>query len=119
MDFIDLPADAGMITPSSGVSSPLLPRGKERPAAIAPCSSHGEDAGSRSASDEGGTYVISAERVDDVMAREALLDRAMGPGRRRKSSEKLRRGRRPSEGLAFVVKDPDGTLLGTVRLWDV
>lgn len=119
MDLTDLPADAGMITPSSGVSHPLLPRGEERPAAIAPCFSHREDTGSRKAPDEGGTYVISAERVDDVMAREALLDRAMGPGRRRKSSEKLRRGRRPSEGLAFVVKDPDGTLLGTVRLWDV
>ena len=41
-------------------------------------------------------------------AREALLDRAMGPGRKRKSSEKLRRGRKPSEGLAFVARDADG-----------
>ncbi|MEO3384859.1 N-acetyltransferase [Mesorhizobium sp. CAU 1741] len=54
-----------------------------------------------------------------MAAREALLDRAMGPGRKRKSSEKLRRGRRPSEGLAFVAKDANGTLVGTVRLWDV
>ncbi|WP_421929390.1 GNAT family N-acetyltransferase [Neoaquamicrobium sediminum] len=59
------------------------------------------------------------ERADDVAAREALLDCAMGPGRRRKSSEKLRRGRRPSEGLDLVAKDGDGTLIGTVRLWDV
>jgi predicted N-acetyltransferase YhbS len=48
-----------------------------------------------------------------------LLDRAMGSGRRRKSSERLRRGRRPSEGLDFVAKGGDGTLVGTVRLWDV
>ena len=54
-----------------------------------------------------------------VAAREALLDRAMGPGRKRKSSEKLRRGRRPSEGLAFVARDADGRVVGTVRLWDV
>jgi predicted N-acetyltransferase YhbS len=62
---------------------------------------------------------ITAEQACDVVDREALLDRAMGPGRRRKSSEKLRRGRRPSEGLALVAKDADGVLVGTVRLWDV
>jgi len=48
-----------------------------------------------------------------------LLDRAMGPKRRKKSSEKLRRGRRPSEGLAFVARDASGAVMGTVRLWDV
>jgi len=62
---------------------------------------------------------IAAEQPNDIAAREALLDRAMGPGRKRKSSEKLRRGRRPSEGLAFSAKDADGRLVGTVRLWDV
>src|SRR5690606_40795180 len=56
---------------------------------------------------------------EDIAAREALLDRAMGPGRKRKSSEKLRRGRRPSEGLAFIARDASGTVVGTVRLWDV
>lgn len=63
--------------------------------------------------------VVASETEDDVAAREALLDRAMGPGRTRKSSEKLRRGRKPSEGLAFSAKDADGRLVGTVRLWDV
>ena len=62
---------------------------------------------------------IVAETHADVAAREALLDRAMGPMRRKKSSEKLRRGRRPSEGLAFVVRDAGGAVTGTVRLWDV
>ncbi len=62
---------------------------------------------------------INAELPADVAAREALLDRAMGPARKRKSSEKLRRGRRPSEGLSFVAKADDGRLVGTVRLWDV
>lgn len=64
-------------------------------------------------------FVIVAETPADVAAREALLDRAMGLGRKRKSSEKLRRGRRPAEGLAFVVRDVFGTVVGTVRLWDV
>jgi predicted N-acetyltransferase YhbS len=62
---------------------------------------------------------ITAESVADIAAREALLDRAMGAGRKRKSSEQLRRGRKPSEGLAFVARDMDGRILGTVRLWDV
>lgn len=35
---------------------------------------------------------------------------------RRRSS---RRGRRPSEGLAFVARAADGRIVGTVRLWDV
>ncbi|RUU29435.1 MAG: N-acetyltransferase [Mesorhizobium sp.] len=64
-------------------------------------------------------FMIVAETVADVPAREALLDRAMGPKRRKKSSEKLRRGRRPSEGLAFVARDASGAVSGTVRLWDV
>lgn len=62
---------------------------------------------------------VVAENTADGTAREALLDRAMGPGRKRKSSEMLRRGRRPSEGLAFVARDEAGALIGTVRLWDV
>ena len=65
------------------------------------------------------SIAIVAEQPQDLFAREALLDRAMGPGRRRKSSEKLRRGRRPSEGLAFVARDEAGSVVGTVRLWDV
>ena len=62
---------------------------------------------------------VFAEQASDVAAREALLDRAMGPKRKKKSSEKLRRGRIPAEGLALVAKDENGTLLGTVRLWNV
>ncbi|WP_420960956.1 GNAT family N-acetyltransferase [Brucella sp. IR073] len=65
------------------------------------------------------TFVILDEAAHDAAAREALLDRAMGEGRRRKSSEKLRRGRMPSAGLAFAARDENGTLTGTVRLWDI
>ncbi|OAP37761.1 acetyltransferase [Sinorhizobium glycinis] len=65
------------------------------------------------------TFVIDSENPGDVVARENLLDRAMGPGRRKKSSEKLRRGRVPAEGLALVARDVDGHVIGTVRLWDI
>ncbi len=69
------------------------------------------------------TFVITAETDQQSpavsAAREALLDRAMGLKWKRKSSQKLRRGRRPSEGLAFVARSKDGVLAGTVRLWDV
>lgn len=64
-------------------------------------------------------FIIRNETAQDERAREALLDRAMGEGRRRKSSEKLRRGRLPSEGLAFVARNADGALVSTVRLWDI
>ena len=64
-------------------------------------------------------FSIEQEKAQDIYAREALLDRAMGQGRRRKSSEKLRRGRLPAEGLAFCARDSFGILIGTVRLWNV
>jgi predicted N-acetyltransferase YhbS len=65
------------------------------------------------------TFHIDAENPGDVVARETLLDRAMGAGRRRKSSEKLRANRVPAEGLALVARDQDGHVIGTVRLWNV
>ncbi|NVP57354.1 GNAT family N-acetyltransferase [Mycoplana rhizolycopersici] len=64
-------------------------------------------------------FAIDRENAGDVVARERLLDRAMGEGRFRKSSEKLRRGRVPAEGLALVARDGDGHVIGTVRLWNV
>jgi predicted N-acetyltransferase YhbS len=64
-------------------------------------------------------FTITAEAPSDIAQREALLDLAMGVQRRRKSSEKLRRGRLPSAGLAFIARDAAGAVIGTVRLWDV
>lgn len=63
--------------------------------------------------------VLRDERAADVPAREALLDAALGPARTLKSSERLRSGRLPAEGLALVAEDGDGRLVGTVRLWNV
>ncbi|MEX6505285.1 GNAT family N-acetyltransferase [Jiella sp. M17.18] len=64
-------------------------------------------------------FTIEAEAPGDVPAREALLDAAMGPGRTRKSSEAIRRGRLPAEGLSLVARDGLGRLVGTVRLWNI
>lgn len=65
------------------------------------------------------TYTITEETPADVVARENLLDRTMGADRRKKSSEALRRGRVPAEGLALVARDTRGHVIGTVRLWNV
>ncbi len=62
---------------------------------------------------------IDQQSSSVIAERESLLARAMGPNWKRKSSHKLRRGRRPSEGLAFSARDEAGRLVGTVRLWDV
>jgi predicted N-acetyltransferase YhbS len=62
--------------------------------------------------------MIRAERPEDAPAREALLDEAFGSARFKKTSARLRAGRSPADGLAFVAED-GGTLVGTVRLWPV
>jgi predicted N-acetyltransferase YhbS len=62
---------------------------------------------------------IRTETAADAAARERLLDRAFGKQRRRKTSERVREGRLPSQGLAFTAVDAKGKLVGTIRLWDV
>ncbi len=63
---------------------------------------------------------IRPEIYFDTLPRERLLDKVFGKQqRRRKTSERLREGRLPSEGLAFTATDAKGRLIGTVRLWDV
>lgn len=64
-------------------------------------------------------FVIDEERACDLSQREALLDQVMGEARRRKSSEKLRSGRLPADGLALVARDDFGAVIATVRLWNV
>lgn len=59
------------------------------------------------------------ETVEDAGAREGLLDLCFGPDRAEKSSERLREGRLPADGLAFAAHGPDGRLAGTLRLWHV
>jgi predicted N-acetyltransferase YhbS len=61
---------------------------------------------------------LRQERPTDVDAREALLDQAFGGRRSRKTSQRLRDGRLPAEGLSLVAADGK-RLIGTARLWNV
>lgn len=58
------------------------------------------------------------ETPQDQDAIEALLDRAFGPGRFVKSSERVRELAEFAPELSFCAWD-DGKLLGVVRLWRV
>jgi predicted N-acetyltransferase YhbS len=62
--------------------------------------------------------IIRHERPADIEAREALLDRAFGENRRRRTSERLREGRLPAEGLAFIAAEGK-RVVGTARLWNI
>ena len=61
---------------------------------------------------------IRDEIANDIPAREALLDRCLGERRTAKSSERLREGRLPAQGLALTA-ERGGEVIGTVRLWHV
>jgi predicted N-acetyltransferase YhbS len=61
---------------------------------------------------------IRHETPFDVARREALLDAAFGDRRFTKTAERLREGRLPEDGLAFVAC-AEGRLIGTVRLWSI
>jgi predicted N-acetyltransferase YhbS len=64
------------------------------------------------------TVTIRTERPVDALAREVLLDVAYGAERHRKPSCRLRKGRKPAEGLSLVAVEK-GRIVGTVRLWHV
>jgi predicted N-acetyltransferase YhbS len=61
---------------------------------------------------------IRAERPADRAAIERLLDQAFGIDRHEKTAQRLRDGRLPAAGLAFVACSA-GEVVGTVSLWDV
>ena len=63
-------------------------------------------------------FAIRAEKVSDVVAREALLDACFGENRSLRTCQRLRDGRAPAEGLAFSAM-AEGHLVGTPRLWHV
>jgi predicted N-acetyltransferase YhbS len=62
---------------------------------------------------------IRTELPSDARSREVLLDKAFGVARFRKTSERLREGRLPAEGLAFTALSSTGRVIGTVRLWSI
>jgi predicted N-acetyltransferase YhbS len=62
--------------------------------------------------------VVGDEQLSHIDAREALLDAAFGTSRHEKTSERLREGRLPADGLALSAIIGE-RLVGTVRLWNV
>lgn len=66
----------------------------------------------------GSAPAIREETLRDGDAREAILDACFGASRFEKTSERLREGRRPAEGLSLVA-EVGGRVAGTVRLWHV
>lgn len=59
------------------------------------------------------------ETSEDQIAIEALLDRAFGPGRFAKSSERVRESADFAPELSFCAWSEDGELAGVVRQWRV
>ena len=62
--------------------------------------------------------IIVNERPEHARAVEVLVDRAFGPGRFAKSSERLREGNRKLDDCSFVALH-EGRVIGSVRLWPV
>ena len=63
-------------------------------------------------------FAIRAEKVSDVIAREALLNACFGANRHARTCQRLRDGRAPADGLALSAM-ARGKVVGTVRLWHV
>ncbi len=61
---------------------------------------------------------IVAEKREHARAVEVLVDRAFGPGRFAKSSERLREGNSKLDDCSFVALH-EGRVIGSVRLWPV
>lgn len=63
---------------------------------------------------------LSAEKPEHAEAIERVLDRAFGPGRFAKTSERVReRGAVPEPRLSRVALNADGEVIGVCRIWRV
>lgn len=62
--------------------------------------------------------VIDERGPQEAAAAEALLMRVFGGSHLRKTSQRLRAGRLPAEGLHLVARE-EGGLVGSVQLWEV
>ncbi len=61
---------------------------------------------------------IAPEREDDARAVDAMIERAFGPGRYTKVSERLREGNVQRRDLSFTAVAA-GEVVGAVRLWPI
>jgi predicted N-acetyltransferase YhbS len=65
-------------------------------------------------------YTLIAEKPECAEAIERVLDRAFGPGRFAKTSERVReRGAHAEPSLSRVAMQDDGDVVGVCRIWRV
>ncbi|HEX6958266.1 MAG TPA: N-acetyltransferase [Ferrovibrio sp.] len=64
-------------------------------------------------------FPIVPERSTDAAQIENLLDITFGSERTKKTVYRLREGVAHVKSLAFVVRDPEGRVLGSIRYWPV
>lgn len=65
-------------------------------------------------------YTLIAERAEHAADIERVLDRAFGPGRHAKTSERVReRGARFERSLSRVAINDAGDVIGVCRIWTV
>lgn len=65
-------------------------------------------------------HTLAAERPEHAAAIERVLDRAFGPGRHAKTSERVReRGAVLEPGLSRVALNDAGEVIGVCRIWRV
>ncbi|MEM9707548.1 MAG: N-acetyltransferase [Pseudomonadota bacterium] len=62
---------------------------------------------------------LDRERPEDSWPVEVLFDTVFGPGRHALSSYRLRDQGEPVAGLARILKDDYGSVVGAVRFWPV
>lgn len=65
-------------------------------------------------------HTLVAEKPEHAAGIERVLDRAFGPGRFVKTSERVReRGAEPEPALSRVAIDAEGEVIGVCRIWTV
>lgn len=65
-------------------------------------------------------YTLIAEKPECAAGIEGVVDRAFGPGRHAKTSERVReRGARLEPSLSRVALDDAGKVIGVCRIWSV
>jgi predicted N-acetyltransferase YhbS len=65
-------------------------------------------------------FTLTAEKAEHAAAIERVLDRAFGPGRFAKTSERVReRGARAEPALSRVALNEAGDVVGVCRIWRV
>lgn len=63
-------------------------------------------------------YTITAERPEDGLQIEDLLDQSFGPQRHQKTSYRYRDGITPCQSLSLVAR-AEGRVVGTIRYWPI